>query len=84
MRWPRYSHVRVNNLIRDPDFQQLISDPKAIDKTVVVDSPVNSEVQLEIKIVSYMGSGRMLLARDMTQTVKLQKMRRDFVANVSH
>ena len=31
-----------------------------------------------------MGSGRMLIARDMTQTVKLQKMRRDFVANVSH
>ena len=84
VRWPRDSHVRVNNLIRDPDFKQLISDPKAIDKTVVVDSPVNSEVQLEIKIVSYIGSGRMLLARDMTQTVKLQKMRRDFVANVSH
>jgi two-component system phosphate regulon sensor histidine kinase PhoR len=84
VRWPRDSHVRVNNLIRDPDFQQLISDSTAIGQTIVVHSPVNSEVQLEIKIVSYMGSGRMLLARDMTQTVKLQKMRRDFVANVSH
>jgi two-component system phosphate regulon sensor histidine kinase PhoR len=31
-----------------------------------------------------MGNGRLLIARDMSQTVKLQKMRRDFVANVSH
>ena len=84
VRWPRDNNVRVNNLIRDPDFQQLIADPKATGKTVVVDSPVNAGIQLEIKIVSYMGSGRMLIARDMTQTVKLQKMRRDFVANVSH
>jgi two-component system phosphate regulon sensor histidine kinase PhoR len=82
--WPRDSHVRVNNLIRDPDFQQLIADSFAAGKTVIVDSPVNSDIQLEVKLVRYMGNGRMLLARDMTQTVKLQKMRRDFVANVSH
>lgn len=84
VRWPRDKHVRVNNLIRDPDFQQLISDSSAMGKAAVVDSPVDSNVQLEIKIVRYMGSGRMLVARDMTQIFKLQKMRRDFVANVSH
>ena len=84
VRWPRDSHVRVNNLIRDPEFQQLIAYSDAIGKTVVVASPVDSDIRLEIKIVKYMGGGRMLVARDMTQTVKLQKMRRDFVANVSH
>jgi two-component system phosphate regulon sensor histidine kinase PhoR len=84
VRWPRDSHVRVNNLIRDPGFQQLLADSTSIGQTVIVDSPVNSGTQLEIKIVSYMGDGRMLLARDMTQTVKLQNMRRDFVANASH
>jgi len=40
--------------------------------------------KLEIKIVSYMGNARMLIARDMTLIIKLQQMRRDFVANVSH
>jgi len=84
VRWPRDSHVRVNNLIRDPEFQQLIAYSDAIGKTVVVASPVDSDIRLEIKIVKYMGGGRMLVARDMTQTVKLQKIRRDFVANVSH
>ncbi len=82
--WPRDNHVRVSNLIRDPSFQQLIGEPDALGQTLPVSSPVNSEMKLEIKIVSYMGNGRMLLARDMTKTVKLQKIRRDFVANVSH
>ena len=76
--------MRVNNLIRDPEFQQFLADPDVMDKTVTVASTINSQLQLEIKIVKYMGAGRMLLARDMTKTVKLQKIRRDFVANVSH
>lgn len=84
VRWPRDSDVRINNLVRDPDFQQLIADSDAIGKTIIIASPASSDFQLEIKIVRYMGSGRMLLARDITQTVKLQRMRRDFVANVSH
>lgn len=84
VRWPRDSAVRVNNLIRDPDFQQLLSDPLSKGRVAMVSSPLNPSMQLEIKIVSYMGNGRMLIARDMTQTVKLQRMRRDFVANVSH
>lgn len=82
--WPRDSNVRVNNLIRDPEFQQFFIDSEALGETITVASPINTELQLEIKIVKYMGSGRMLLARDMTKTVKLQKIRRDFVANVSH
>ena len=50
----------------------------------LVSSPIRSDQQLEVKIVKYMGEERLLIARDMTQTIKLQEMRRDFVANVSH
>lgn len=82
--WPRDSNLRLNNLIRDPVFQQLLNSPVKKDRVVMVASPHNPEIQLEMKIVSYMGHGRLLIARDMTQTVKLQRMRRDFVANVSH
>lgn len=82
--WPRDSKVRVNNLIRDPIFQRLLNAPEDKDEVITVSSPVDSAVTLEVKIVSYIGNGRMLIARDMTQTIKLQRMRRDFVANVSH
>ncbi|MCX4186421.1 phosphate regulon sensor histidine kinase PhoR [Methylophaga sp. OBS4] len=84
IRWPRDSNVRVNNLIRDPAFQQLLEDPMRQGGMTTVKSPLNSEVQLELKLVKYMGGGRLLIARDITQTIKLQRMRRDFVANVSH
>lgn len=66
------------------EFQVLLADSRDIERTIIVPSPINPSIQLEIKVVRYMGDGRMLIARDMTQTVKLQKMRRDFVANVSH
>jgi two-component system phosphate regulon sensor histidine kinase PhoR len=82
--WPRDSGVRINNLVRDPNFQQLLSDPLNEGGIATITSPHNSAVQLEMKIVKYMGNGRMVIARDMTQTIKLQRMRRDFVANVSH
>ena len=81
---PRDKSVRINNLIRDPVFQELIIDPGMKGKAITVSSPVNREVKIEVKIVSYMGNARMLIARDMTPIHKLQQMRRDFVANVSH
>jgi len=84
IRWPQDSHVRVNNLIRDPEFHQLLHSPISKGNVAIVASPIRPELRLEVKIVNYMGKGRLLIARDMTQEINLQRMRRDFVANVSH
>jgi two-component system, OmpR family, phosphate regulon sensor histidine kinase PhoR len=82
--WPRDSHVRLKNVIRTPEFQKILAAPIEEEHQIVVPSPRNSDMRLELKIVRYMSSGRLLIARDITQTLKLQQMRRDFVANVSH
>ena len=82
--WPRDSHVRLKNVIRTPEFQKILAAPIDEEHQVVVASPRNSDMRLELKIVRYMSSGRLLIARDITKTLKLQHMRRDFVANVSH
>lgn len=82
--WPQDNHVRVKNLIRDPKFQQLFDSDNLDGQVVNVASPINANIKLEVKMVEYMGSGRLLVARDITQTTKLLTMRRDFVANVSH
>lgn len=84
IRWPRDSGVRVVNLIRNPQLVKLMERPEAEGNVITLAAPLNPSRQLEIKLVSYMGNGRLLIARDITQTVKLQQMRRDFVANVSH
>jgi len=84
IRWPRDSNVRVSNLIRDLAFQPLLELPLNSGQVAFIASPLDPELQLEMKIIAYMGNGRLLIARDMTQSVKLQRMRRDFIANVSH
>ena len=84
IKWPGDKGARISSLIRSSDFQKLIIEPAIMGQMLTAMSPVNKELKLEIKIVSYMGNARMLIARDMTLIIKLQQMRRDFVANVSH
>jgi two-component system phosphate regulon sensor histidine kinase PhoR len=84
VRWPKDANVRINNLVRDPEFQTLIASNGDSDSDTVITSPLNPNLSLEMKLVNYMGNGRLLIARDVSQTIKLQRMRRDFVANVSH
>ena len=82
--WPHDNGVRVNNLVRDPAFQKLLELDGDAEESVIAVSPMNDRIQLEFKVVRYASKDRLLIARDITQTQKLQRMRRDFVANVSH
>jgi len=81
--FPRDSGQRISNLIRHPAFlEYLHSNDYA--QGVEIPSPVDEGKTLRIRIVSYAGDRRLLVARDMTRIQKLERMRQDFVANVSH
>lgn len=84
IRWPRDNGVRVTNLVREPAFQKLLEMEADAPAVVIFPSPMDERIQLESKVVWYASKDRLLIARDITQTQKLQRMRRDFVANVSH
>ncbi|RPD88378.1 phosphate regulon sensor histidine kinase PhoR [Luteimonas sp. 100069] len=47
-------------------------------------SPHASGTRLELRLIPYSEDLWLLLARDVTRIMKLEQMRRDFVANVSH
>ena len=49
-----------------------------------IPSPVDPDTDLEIRVVPYGKSQRLLQARDITRLNRLETVRRDFVANVSH
>jgi len=49
-----------------------------------VASPVNPDLRLNLRLIPYSDELWLLVARDVTRTMRLEHMRRDFVANVSH
>jgi two-component system, OmpR family, phosphate regulon sensor histidine kinase PhoR len=74
---------RIPNLIRFPEFIRYLKSGN-YEEAVIVPSPVNSQMTLAVRVVSYGAGLRLLLAQDVTQLKKMERMRKDFVANVSH
>jgi two-component system phosphate regulon sensor histidine kinase PhoR len=74
---------RVDNLLRDPELTRLLqSDDPA--SSAELASPLVEGNWLNCRVVPYGADQKLLLLRDVTETVRLGKMRRDFVANASH
>jgi len=49
-----------------------------------VASPVSAETRLNLRLIPYSDELWLLVARDVSKLMRLEHMRRDFVANVSH
>jgi two-component system, OmpR family, phosphate regulon sensor histidine kinase PhoR len=47
-------------------------------------SPVSPELRLSLRLIPYSDELWLLVARDVSKLMRLEQMRRDFVANVSH
>ncbi|WDS36094.1 phosphate regulon sensor histidine kinase PhoR [Pseudoxanthomonas sp.] len=47
-------------------------------------SPVNPDLRLNLRLIPYSDQYWLLVARDVSKLLRLEEMRRDFVANVSH
>jgi two-component system phosphate regulon sensor histidine kinase PhoR len=74
---------RVDNILRDPELTRLLhaDDPSL---SVEMASPLDDGNWLNCRVVPYGGDQKLLLLRDVTERMRLSKMRRDFVANASH
>ncbi len=75
--------LRVDNLIRSPEFvSYLHSDNFAL--PLVIRPPVQADLYLALQLVPYGAGQSLLLVRDVTRQMRLEAMRKDFVANASH
>jgi len=74
---------RVDNILRDPELTALLQAGDK-SKTVEIPSPVTDGNWLNCRVVPYGADQKLLLLRDVTDRMRLSKMRRDFVANASH
>jgi two-component system phosphate regulon sensor histidine kinase PhoR len=70
----------IANLVREPEFVEYLREPQ--------DMPVRITrgpgIALSLQLIPVGETQKLLLTRDVTQTERVDAMRRDFVANVSH
>lgn len=74
---------RVDNILRDPGLSRIL---QADDFTheIEMPSPVRDNGWLNCRLVPYGADQKLLFIRDITDRIRLSRMRRDFVANASH
>ena len=73
----------VVNLVRQPEFVAYLNMGD-FERPLTLRSDRGIDRVLSIHVVPYAGNRRLLQIKDITQTDRLDQMRRDFVANVSH
>lgn len=76
--------LRIEHILRDPEFVNYLRSGRE-GAPIDIRSPTRSGTHLALRLVPYGGEGQqLLLARDITDRKRLEKVRRDFVANASH
>ena len=74
----------IVHLLRHPDFVGYLEKGE-FDEPLLLRLPRGGEgIVLSLRLVPYGRDQKLLLSRDVTQAERLETMRRDFVANVSH
>ncbi|CUS48345.1 MAG: two component signal transduction system phosphate regulon histidine kinase PhoR [Idiomarinaceae bacterium HL-53] len=83
LKWPTDKGIRITNFIRHPRFVKYFrrADFK---EPITLTSPLGDQRTIEIRIMPYAGRQWLVIARDVSRISKLERMRKDFVANVSH
>jgi len=73
----------IDHFVRQPEFLAYLRDGD-FSRSVTMALPSTPGRRFALKIVPTDEAYRLLVTRDITETSRLEQMRRDFVANVSH
>ena len=73
----------IVNLVRQPEFLAYL-EAGDYARPLTLRSDRSEDRVLSIHLLSYAGNRQLMQIKDVTQTDRLDSMRRDFVANVSH
>ena len=86
LRWPRDRGQRFSHIIRQPELLDYLADASnaRTAKSLVISSPQDEEISLEIRVIRYAESSLLLVAGNVTDIQRANRMRKDFIANASH
>jgi two-component system phosphate regulon sensor histidine kinase PhoR len=84
LRYPEDKGQTLTNLVRSPEFNYYFLGrdySRPLEYLAIVDK---SRIYLRVEITRFGEGERLLFIRDVSSAVRMEQMRRDFVANVSH
>jgi two-component system phosphate regulon sensor histidine kinase PhoR len=73
---------RIDNLVRYPEFQKYL-ERADFASAIVVRQP-SADLFLSLQMIDYGDGQKLLVARDISREIRIEAMRKDFVANASH
>lgn len=83
VRFPDDIGKHISELLVDPVLAEYLKQDD-FESPCSITSPINEELQLEISVMTFGGDRVILMSRAVAKYHRMKKMRREFVANVSH
>jgi len=84
LRYPEDTGQTLTNLVRAPEFNRYFLGRDYSKPLQYLAVGGNSRIHLRVEITRFGKGERLLFVRDVSNAVRMEQMRRDFVANVSH
>jgi len=75
--------LRIDNLLREPEFLRYLGR-QDYSNPVVIRPTMGEDTYLSLQVAPYGDGQLLLLASDVSRQMRLEAVRRDFVANASH
>src|SRR3984885_5475047 len=75
--------LRIENLLREPEFARYLAN-QDFSNPVVISPTTGEDTYLSLQGVPYGDGQQLLLVSDVSRQMRLEAVRRDFVANASH
>ena len=82
--YPRDNGALLGERLQPLPIAHWLSGGRYAEPLLDVASPVRADIRLTLRLIPYSDDLWLLVARDVSKLMRLEHMRRDFVANVSH
>jgi two-component system phosphate regulon sensor histidine kinase PhoR len=84
LEFPQHQGASIVTALQPLPMARWLAAGRNAEPMTDVASPANPDLRLNLRLIPYSDELWLLVARDVTRTMRLEHMRRDFVANVSH
>ncbi len=74
----------IDHLLQNRQILEWLAAERVDQPLIDVPSPINGDIRMSMRLIPYAETQWLLVVRDISTLLKLEQVRRDFVANVSH